>query len=231
MEVTIVPISEILKKGVWHYQPYSKAVRDTEAVLEQSPYPVLPLGEVIESAKRGFFRSNTTNQTEGIPLIRHVNINSGELDLSNVVYISSADHEKLHATQVQTGDVLVGIVAMAGPINSVVYDLDQPANISQHICRLRLTDSINPYYLVSFLRSNIGQPLLQARLTGAVSRTISIQSLLQLPIICPPLQHQERIASQVKAKKAQAAQHRQRAETLQNEANQAFDQLLKQGAP
>lgn len=231
MEVTIVPISKILKKGVWHYQPYSKAVRDAEAVLEQSPFPVLLLGEVVESAKRGFFRSNTTNQSEGIPLIRHVNINSGDLDLSNVVYISSADHEKLHTTQVQTGDVLIGIIAMPDSINSVVYDLEQPANISQHICRLRLTDGMNPYYLVYFLKSDIGQYLLQSRLTGAVSRTISIQSLLQLPIICPPLQHQEKIASQVKAKKAQAAQHRQRAEALQNEANQAFDQLLMEGAP
>ena len=232
MEVTIVPISKIIKKGVWHYQPYSKAVRDAEAVLKQSPYPILPLAEVVESAKRGFFHSNIANQTEteGIPLIRSINITSGGLDLSSVAYISSTDDDKLHTTQVQKDDVLVSIVAIAGPINSAVYNLEQSANISQHICRLRIKNIISPYYLVSFLRSNIGQHLLQARLTGSVSRTISIQSLLQLPIICPPLRHQEQIASQVKAKKAQAARHQPRAETLQNETNQTFDQLLKEGA-
>lgn len=229
MEVAVVPISKILKKGVWHYQPYSKAVRESETVLEQSPYPVLPLADILESAKRGFFRSTTTYQTDGVPLIRPVNIKSGELNMSNMACISWENHEKLKATQLQRGDVLVEIIAMTGPISSVVYDLDQPANISQHICRLRLTDRVNPYYLVSFLRSDIGQYLLQARLTGAISRTISIQSLLQLPIICPPLKAQEGIASQIKAKKAQANQTQHKAEILQDEADQAFEKLLKEG--
>jgi type I restriction enzyme, S subunit len=230
MESTVVPISEILQKGAWHYQPYSKAVRETEAVLQQSPYPIIPLRELVQNVKHGFLQRSHNHLTEGIPVIRLKNLTFLGLNLADVVYISPEDHQKLYQTQLHQGDVLVGLSAASGFINTAVYESDQPANINQSIARLSLTNNINSNYLVNYLKSEMGQTLLQSHLMGAVIKTISINALMELPIICPPLKEQERIVSNVKSLQQQAAQHSQQSEALQREANQTFDYLLRQGA-
>ena len=229
METRLVPISEIRKKGVWHFQPYSQAMQQAEALLEQSPYSVTLLRELVQSANRGFPHSNTTYQTEGIPFIRLNDLKSRGLDLSEVTHISQEDHQKLHQTQIQRGDVLVGLIATFAPINAAVYELDQPANINQHIVRLSLSDRINPYYLVYYLKSNIGQTLLQSHLMGAVTKTMSVDALMTIPVICPPLIEQERIVVNIKLIQQQATQHSQTAEALYQKANQVFDHLLREG--
>jgi restriction endonuclease S subunit len=230
MESTIVPISEILRKGAWHYQPYSKSVRETEAVLQQSPYPIIPLRELVQNVKHGFLQKSHNHLTEGIPVIRLKNLTFSGLNLADVVYISPEDHQKLHQTQLHQGDVLVALSAASGFIKTAVYESDQPANINQTIARLSLTNNINSNYLVNYLKSEIGQTLLQSHLMGAVIKTISINALMELPIICPPLKEQERIVSNVKSLQQQAPQHSQQSEALQREANQTFDYLLRQGA-
>ena len=195
METRLVPISEIRKKGVWHFQPYSQAMQQAETLLEQSPYPVTLLRELVQSANRGFPHSNTTYLTAGIPFIRLNDLKVIGLDLSEVVYISQEDHQKLQQTQIQKDDVLVGLIATFAPINAAVYELDQPANINQHIVRLRLSDRITPHYLVYYLKSNLGQTLLQSHLMGAVTKTMSVNALMTIPVICPPRLEQERIVA------------------------------------
>ena len=231
MEVALVPIQEILKKGVWHYQPYSQAVREAEAILEQSPYPICPLQEVVESVKRGFSPRGSHFLESGVPFIRQTNLKATQVNFSEVVYISQEDHQKLHQSEVQRGDVLVGLVAAAGPIDIAVYPSDQPANINQNIARLRpLQEALIPDYLVYYMRSTLGQTLLQSRLTGSVIRAISLRALIELPIIHPSVGEQDHIIGRIRSLQRQVQQSVQDAAVLQREAHQQFDRWLREGA-
>lgn len=232
MEVALVPIREVLKKGVWHYQPYSQSVREAEAILEQSLYPVCPLQELVEvgSVKRGFSPRASHYLEAGVPFIRQTNLKSTLVDFSEVAYISQADHQKLHQSEVHRGDVLVGLVATAGPINIAVYQSDQPANINQNVARIRpIKETLIPDYLVYYMRSKLGQTLLQSRLTGSVIRAISLSSLIELPIIHPPVGEQDFIVSRMRSLQRRAQESVQDAEIFQHEAHQQFDRWLKEG--
>ncbi len=209
MEAVIVPISEICQKGVWNFQPYSQAVREVNAQLEYSPFPVVELGELVIDAKRGFPRRGT-NDYEGIPLITNRNLTQYGVDLTDASYITSEEHQKLEETQVQMNDVLTSLVAH--PTIAAVYKHDQTANISQHILRLRLKSELAPAYLVYYLNSELGQTLIQSRVTGAIQKMLSINEIMKLPVILPPLSEQKQIVEKIQQIEQQAVEFSQQAQ-------------------
>ncbi len=168
MEAVVVPINEIRKKGVWHFQPYSWSMQKISAQLEQSPFPVVELGKLITESKRGYMRKGTS-LSQGIPFITIRNLSSKGVDLADVNYINEEEHQRLKDTQIQPGDVLVSMIAHHP--KSVVYESDQPANISHNIFKIRLKPDIDPTYLVSYLNSDTGKVLIESRTVGTAQPT------------------------------------------------------------
>jgi restriction endonuclease S subunit len=229
METRLVPMNEIRKKGVWHFQPYSQAVQQLDAALAQSQFPVVKLQEFVENAKRGFIYKST-GEADGILLIQPRNLTPIGLDLSEVAYITPADHQKLPQTQLQAGDVIVSLAAPSRYAIAAVYRDNQPANITSNLARLRLKSNIDPVYLAYYFNSDLGQTLIESRMTGAVMRTISLSSLLELPVVYPSLDRQHQIVSYVQNLQQKAIQLSQQGVNLQAEARQMFDRVLKEEA-
>lgn len=229
METRLVPISEINKKGVWHFKPYSQAVQQLEIALDQSQFPVVKLQNFVENAKRGFIEKST-GEADGVLLIRPRNLTPIGLDLSEVAYISSADHQKLPQTQLQSGDVIVSLVGTSRCAIAAVYRDNRPANITNNLARLRLNSNIDPVYLAYYLNSDLGQKLIESRMTGAVMRMINISSLLELPVVYPSLDKQHQIVFYVQNLQQKAIQLSQQGANLQAEARQMFDRVLNEEA-
>lgn len=229
METQLVPISEICKKGVWHFQPYSNAVQQLETDLAQSQFPVIKLQDFVENAKRGFIQKSM-GETDGVLLIRPRNLTPIGLDLSEVAYITPADHHKLPHTQLQTGDVILSLVAPSQQAIAAVYTDNRPANITNNLARLRLNSNIDPAYLAYYLNSNLGQNLIESRMTGSVIRTINLSSLLELPVVYPSLDKQHQIVFYVQNLQQKAIQLSEQSVNLQAEARQMFDRVLKEEA-
>jgi restriction endonuclease S subunit len=225
METKLVPIQEIRKKGVWHFQPYSQAVQRLETVLEQSRFPVVKLQDFVESAKRGFIHQGFL-ETEGILLIQPKNLTAIGLDLSDPTYITPEDHHKLLQTQVRPGDVVISLVAQSRPAIAVVYTDNRPANITNNLACLHLLPQTNPAYLTYYLNSDIGQALLQSHMTGSAMRTISIKALLDIPIIYPPLDEQSSIMAKIQSLQQESIRLSDQAITIQSEARHIFEQAL-----
>ena len=61
----------------------------------------------------------------------------------------------MKSTQLKKGDVLYNITG-ASIGRSAVYDFDEPANVNQHVCIIRLKDS-NPKLINTILLSSIGK--------------------------------------------------------------------------
>lgn len=193
MESNLVPISEIRKKGVWHFLPYSQAVRRAESALEQSIHPITPLRDLVQSTQRGFSIPSSTYQEEGIPFIRLLNLEGGKIDWTTVVYISPEHHDRLEKTQLHQGNVLVGLISQPN-IKVTVYDCDRPANINQNLVKLDLkTDRINPHYLAYYLQTDVMQTLLMSRAIGTTLPIIRVQDLMELGISCPTISQQQEI--------------------------------------
>lgn len=229
METRLVPISEIRKKGVWHFQPYSQAVQRLEADLAQSQFPVIKLQDFVDNAKRGFIQKSI-GETDGVLLIRPINLTPIGLDLSEVAYITPADHNKLPQTQLQAGDVIISLVAPSQQTIAAVYTEDRPANITNNLARLRLKSNIDPAYLAYYLNSNLGKTLLESQMTGSVIRTTNLSSLLELPVVYPSLDKQHQIVLYVQNLQQKAIQLSKQGANLQAEARQMFDRVLKEEA-
>lgn len=231
MEFALVPISEIYQKGVWHFLPYSLSVRKAETALENSNYPIVPLRDLVcgNLIQRGFPLQSIAYQNEGIPLIRLSNLQSGKIDFLNLVYISQANHDKLQKTQLHQGNVLVGLI-IRPMVRVAVYESDQPANINQHIAKLELKqERINPHFLVYYLQTEIAQTLLRYRATGTTQPVISIHSLMELEIPCPPIPVQHKIVNATQIIRQQAEDYQQTAQALQQDVFRQFDNVLWQG--
>ncbi len=227
MEETLVNVSELRKKGVWHFLPYSKQASHTADLLKKSPFPIQLLETLVrEKPIRGYAMVNS-DANEGVPILAGRNISADGINFEEVEYLTPAAHEKLLNTQVHQGDVLVKLVAQPGV--SAVYASAEPANFNSHLVRLRLKPEIDTEYLVYYLNSDLGQSLIGSFTTGSVRPVITIEALLSLPVILPPLAEQKRIALKVRFLAQEVIKLRESAKERQEEANHLFSELLEGG--
>lgn len=227
MEETLVKVSELRKKGVWHFLPYSQQTSHTAALLQKSPFPVQPLETLVREKPIRGYAIVSSDANDGIPVLAGRNISPGDINFEEVDYLTPAAHEKLHHTQVQRGDVLVKLVAQPGI--SAVYAYAEPANFNSHLARLRLKPEADPEYLVSYLNSDLGQSLIRSFTTGSVRPVITLAALLSLPVILPPLVEQKRIALKARSLAQEVTKLRENARERQEEARHLFSELLEGG--
>ncbi|QSJ18321.1 restriction endonuclease subunit S [Nostoc sp. UHCC 0702] len=227
MEKTIVNLSKLRQKGVWNFQPYSQVVTDAMAKLEKSPFPVVKLETLLVegTTKRGYSVTGVED-VGGIPLLSARNISAQGMNLNHVRYLTPDAHNKLEETQVHKGDVLVSVIMRPGI--AAVYESDEPANINSHLARLRLTNQIDPAYLVFYLNSNVGQALIRSLSTGSLQPMLTISALKDLPVILPPLAEQKQIVAEVQRLTQEAEQLVKAAEERRAEAQKLFGELFQE---
>jgi type I restriction enzyme, S subunit len=130
----------------------------------------------------------------GIPLIRSQNVKIGHLDLSDVVYIDDKQHNKMQNSKVLPGDVLLNITGASIGRSCVVPEWLHDANVNQHVCILRPSERINPYYLSAFLNSFEGQKQVFSFQSGGSREGLNYQQIGAMNLRLPSLIEQERIA-------------------------------------
>jgi hypothetical protein len=193
METTIIPLKQICEKGAWHFPLFSAEARDAEAALQRSPYPHVPLKELVLKTARGFpgIGGGYSEGTE-IPLLSVSSITAEGIDIEmSNRFISKDDHDKLSKSATEPGDVLVPLILGSRENIAAVYESDQPANLTPHLVLLRLRESrVDPHYLAAFLNSSLGRSLIAHRTTGSIQRSLTMSRLLDLPIPLPPLAEQ-----------------------------------------
>ena len=226
MEATVVTLAEVRRGGAWHFQPYSRAAREVTAFLEQSHFPVVRLKELVTEIKRGY-PMRFSRAVEGIPYLAPGNLTSQGIQLELSKYITPEEHEKLKQTQVHPGDVLVSLIARS-PI-AAIYAVDRPANISDQLVRLKLKSDIDPAYLVYYLNSQLGQSLVQSHMIGNLLPRLSMNALLELPVMLPPLDEQKQIITEIQQLSQVANQLIREVRERQLEAQYRFDQFLHGG--
>lgn len=123
---------------------------------------------------------------EGILFLRSQNITHDGFALDDVAYISPLIHKQMKRSQVISGDVLLNITG-ASIGRCIVYDLEQEANVNQHVCIIRLTDGNNlmVQYLYRWLTSAYGQSQIKRLMGGSNREGLSFAQIreIQIPFI------------------------------------------------
>lgn len=110
----------------------------------------------------------------GIPLFRISNIGSMDVTLSGMAYLNPAIHEKLSASEVLPGDLLI-VKASVGEKICRVPETIPKANITQHIIALRPNGRFDIDYIAAFLFCDYGKRQLIRRSLGSIIQYLGVQ--------------------------------------------------------
>lgn len=132
-------------------------------------------------------------QQEGIIFLRSQNIYPTGLQLDDIVYISEDIDNNMSATRVFKGDVLLNITG-ASIGRCFTYDIDERANVNQHVCIIRPKQNIlNGKYLQYIFNSNVGQNFISSVQNGSNREGLNFEQIKNFSIPIPPMDEQQAI--------------------------------------
>jgi type I restriction enzyme S subunit len=147
--------------------------------------------------------------------------------LNNINYIKDSVHNgELRRSQLAAKDVLMTITGRVGTA-AVVTEDDLPANINQHIVRMRIQrEDCLPEYLSVYLNSSIGTALSNRGVTGGTRIALDYEVIRKIQIPLPSLEIQRTISAELSLRRAQARRLRQEAEHEWQSAKEKFEKAL-----
>lgn len=209
--------------------------RKVEDSYDKSLFPIKTLQEVCEppiggATPRKGGAGLYSEEGEGVRFLRILNIKPNELDLSDVNYISQVVHHgELARSQLAENDVLMTITGRVGTAAVVTEDV-LPANINQHIVRLRIRNAeCLPDYLSAYLNTSVGLDISNRNVTGGTRIALDYEAVRTLPVPIPSDEIQQSIVAEVHNRRQEARRLRAEAETEWEAAKQHFETQLLGG--
>lgn len=164
--------------------------------------------------------------TEGISLIRSLNIYDNEFKYKNLAFINDDQATKLKNVTVESNDVLFNITGASVCRCTVVPNDVLPARVNQHVSILRpISNKLNPLFLSHLLISeNIKIQLLGVGSAGgAIMEAITKEQLEKFNIPVPPIELQTQFAERVQIIEGQ----KQQAQEALAKSEELFQSLLQ----
>lgn len=157
-------------------------------------------------------------KSEGIALIRSLNVRDGEFKWKDLARIDDTQASKLSNVAVEKNDVLLNITGASVARVCLAPSDVLPARVNQHVCIIRTSGSLDPHFLEKvLLASSMKQNLLRIGESGATRQAITKSQVLNLEIPFPPLDLQRRFANiveSVEQQKARLREHMAELDTL-----------------
>ena len=171
-------------------------------------YPLGAVGDMLSVVQDGL-HGVRNYVADGVPLLGVGNVTEEGIDLSEVKRITFEEHERLAASQVAYGDLLVTITGRLG--TAAIYNSSEPANLSAHVALCRGKPQHELRYLQHYLASRLGAASLTKATIGSTHPHINVNRLAELPIPLPSQTKQREISDKMdtarvgrKAKQAEA---------------------------
>lgn len=137
-------------------------------------------------------------QTEGVTLIRSMNVHDGRFEYKDLAHITEEQAEKLNNVIIEENDVFINITGASVARSCVVPKHILPARVNQHVAIIRcIASALNPIFANNmFLNKSFKRKLLDIGETGGATRqAITKQQLESLTVVLPPIELQERFAT------------------------------------
>lgn len=129
---------------------------------------------------------------DGVRFFRILNVDDGEIVERDLKYVTDAVHNGLlERSQLAAGDVLMTITGRVGSA-AVAGNEHLPANINQHIARLRVDPQrCRPEFLSEWLNCPAGLELSNRYVSGGTRAALDYGAIRNLRVPLPPLATQD----------------------------------------
>lgn len=215
--------------AIYHHPRYIETTR----ALQAGDGKKIVLGDILLDIAGGATpkaKDESLYASSGVKFLRILNIKPNRLDFADLNYIQEDVHEGLlKRSQLDVDDVLMTITGRVGTA-AVVSDDDLPANINQHIVRLRVDKNrCLPKYLSAYLNTGLGTLLSNRSVSGGTRIALDYGAIRQIPLLLPSLDRQEEIIDLVRHAIEHQAKLRAHADIVWRSARERFEQQLLQG--
>ena len=130
--------------------------------------------------------------SSGTVFLRSQNIWDDGIRLNDVVYISDQIHHEMNATSVKPKDILLNITGASIGRSALVPVGFPVANVSQHVCIIRLRNKGVADYVALAMLSRLTKAQMAIDQIGAARDGLNFESIGQLPIPFPPTYDERR---------------------------------------
>jgi type I restriction enzyme S subunit len=145
---------------------------------------------------------NETYIQSGVLFLRSQNIHFDGLRLDDVVFVDNETDREMRSTRVRADDSLLNITgASIGRVARATTGIGR-ANVNQHVCIVRPSESVDPRYLTWCLAGYGVQQQIRALQAGGNRDGLNFEQVGNLGIPHPPIDEQRRIADFLDAETA-----------------------------
>jgi len=135
-------------------------------------------------------------KSKGRPFVRSQNVGWGCLILDDIAYIDEETHYTFSTTEIEKDDVLLNITGASIGRSVVASEKIKGGNVNQHVCIIRTTNELNPFFLNQLLISRIGQNQIDSFQAGGNRQGLNFGQIRSFSIPQPPdPKEQQKIAS------------------------------------
>ena len=203
--------------------------------LDTVPIAMHLLGDFLVSISSGAtpHRNDSSLYTDsGVKFLRILNVVDGEVVDVDMKYITDAVHSgELARSRLSADDVLMTITGRVGSA-AVVMDEHLPANINQHIVRMRIdAERCLPTFLCEWLNSTGGLELSNRSVSGGTRVALDYKAIRNIRVPLPPIAEQERLVALIVTKRNEARRLRAEAKAGWQAAKHWFEEQLLGAAP
>jgi type I restriction enzyme S subunit len=163
------------------------------------PWPLKPLKSLAVKIGSGATPSGGRESyfTEGIPLIRSMNVHFAGFEPKGLVFLSDEQAKQLANVTVQPGDVLLNITgASIGRVTTAPPEM-AGARVNQHVAIIRPIKELDAQFLAKFLASPAIQRMIDDIQVGATREALTKGMIEHFDIPLPSLAEQMRIVAKV----------------------------------
>lgn len=150
-------------------------------IVKERGVEIRRLGDLATRIDRDPNFYNVQYVSDGIPVVRGVDIHIPFIDFTFSEKITSETHKKYQRTEVYPGDIIMtvrGVVGRTGQIPAIV----KIANISPNVILIRLKDKELVGYVNLILSSKFGRSQIKRVTVKSIQETITVPFIERLPI-------------------------------------------------
>lgn len=164
--------------------------------------------------------------TKGHPFVRSQNVGNGQMLLTDIAYIDDETHKKQITTEIKDGDVLLNITGASIGRCCVAANEVLGGNVNQHVCIVRPTDEITPYYLSCLLLSDKGQKQIDSFQAGGNRQGLNFEQIKSFKFSIPNLTEQIKVSNLLSLIDERITTQNRIIEELKSEKKYLLEQLF-----
>jgi type I restriction enzyme S subunit len=153
-------------------------------------------------------------------MIRTVNLNKNDFN-NNLKYVSEETYNLFKKTKVFGGEIIMNKIGSAGEF-WLMPNLNKPVSLGLNQLMMKFND-LEKLFFYYYFSTDFGKKLINSKLNGATTKSITKTALRELDILYPPLTLQNQFAERVQAIEEQKAQ----AQASLEKAEELFNSLLQ----